>query len=499
MYVLYLYINVYLIGVSIVPSGISAVQIVTQLPDSITITWSVPIYPNGIITGYTVTVVPVRPTWGDTNDLLHNMSTSVDTVEPQATLSSLQLSTIYSFTVTAYTDAGSNTGPESEIYTLEAPPESVVPPSVIDATTTSISFSWSNPLRPNGDISNFTLQLNDSFFSVTIPGSYLNYTVSSLMPFTWYQVILTACTAGGCTTSNSIVAMTLPDAPSGLATPNATALSSTSVLVTWEPPAIPNGMIILYQVVRVFVGGDLTSQLQNTTERMVLLTGLEPNTIYTFQVICYNDGGSTRSPTVEVNTLEGVPEGIAPPILFAINSTAINVTWSFPQVPNGFITEYILIQDLTERTRFNDTVMQYISGGLEPFSTHTYIIQACTEGGCGSSDPSSATTFEAFPVGINKPVVHSITANSFIIIIQGVMTPNGIVRYLLYIADATDNVERRNVYNSTRPMDNLNISVSVDSLIPFTTYFVQFEAMNGAGSINAEQVNATTQEAGKCI
>lgn len=445
-----------------------------------------------------MTATPVRPTWGDANDLLHNMSASVNTSELRATLSSLQLSTIYSFTVTAYTDAGGNTGPETETYTLEGPPESVLSPSVTDATTTSLSFSWTNPLRPNGNIRNFTLQLDESSF--TVPGSQMNHTVFLLMPFTQYQATLTACTLSGCTSSNITVAMTLPDAPSGLAAPNVTVLSSRSILVNWQPPAVTNGMIILYQVVRVFVGADFPSELlQNTTELSALLMGLEPNTLYTLQVICYNDGGSTRSPTVDAFTLEGLPEGIAPPRLVVINSTVINITWSFPQIPNGQVTEYRLIQDLTEQITFNNTVMQYISSGLEPFSTHTYIIQACTIAGCGSSDPSNATTFEALPDGINEPIIHSITANSFVAIIQGVVNPNGLVRYFLYITKTNGNGERRTVYNSTQPMDNSNISVSVDSLLPFTTYFVQFEAMNGAGTVAAEQVNITTLEAGKCI
>ena len=479
---------------SIAPTGISAVEVVTQLSDSVTVTWGVPIYPNGIITGYTVTAVPIRPTWGDTDDLEHNMSISVNTSELRAMISSLQLSTIYSFSVTAYTDAGGTTGPESESHTLEAPPESVQSPFVTVTMRNSLSFSWSTPLRPNGNITNFTLQLNDSLFTVTIPGSQFSYTVFSLMPFTLYQAVLTACTVGGCATSNITIARTLPAPPSELAAPNATALSSTSILVNWQPPAIPNGVIILYQVVRVLEGGDFPDELlQNTTELMALLTGLEPNALYILQVIGYNDGGSTRSPRVDVFTLEGVPEGIAPPRLTVINSTAINVMWSSPQEPNGQITEYRLLQDLTEQTIFSNAVLQYVSAGLQPFSMHTYIIQACTEAGCGSSDPSNATTLEAVPNGINQPFVHSITANSFVATIQGVTNPNGMVRYFLFI---TDSLERRSVYNSTQPMDNSNISVLVDSLLPFTTYFLQFEAMNGAGRIAAEQVDVTTLEAG---
>ena len=427
------------------------------------------------------------------------MSRTVDTTDLRATFSSLQLSTIYSFTVTAYTNAGSNTGPEREIYTLEAPPEDVQPPSVIDATRTSLTFSWSNPLRPNGNIRNFTLQLNISLFTNTLSGSHMNFTVSSLTPFTQYQVMLTACTLGGCGTSDITIAATLSDAPSGLAEPNVTVLGPRSILVNWQPPAEPNGMIMLYEVVRVFVGSDIPVRqlLQNTTELMALLTGLEPNTLYTLQVICYNDGGLTRSPLARAFTLEGTPEGIAPPRLVAINSTAINITWSFPLMANGFITEYILIEDFVEQISFSNAVTEYVSDGLQPFSTHTYIIQACTEVGCGSSDPSNITTLEAVPNGINNPIIHIITANSFVAIIQGVSNPNGVVRYLLYVSDTSGSLERRNVYNSTQPMDNSNVSVLIDSLLPFTTYFVNFEAVNRAGSVTAEQVSITTTEAGK--
>jgi len=486
-----------------VPAGVSAAVSIAQGSNFITVSWSVPAYPNGILTGYTITAIPVRPTWGFTSDLQYNNSVSVNISESQqlqAMLTSLQPSTVYSVTVTAYTVIGGRTGSSIEITTSQTAPEGVNAPRAMAATTTSLTFSWSSPLRPNGEIVNYTVQLNNTLLNVTLAGDQLNYTASSLMPFTTYQVTLTACTVGGCATSNITNIMTLPRAPIGLDAPNATALGAETILVNWLPPNSPNGIIILYQVVQIFMGTDVNPApevLANTTDLMALLTGLLPNTLYTLAIVAHNDGGSTTSPTVDVLTPEGVPEGIAPPMLMVINSTAIRVIWDFPQVPNGQIIEFRLIQDLSAPLIFFDTTTAYVSSGLEPFSMHTYIIQACTSIGCGSSASTNATTLEAIPDGITVPNIHTVTAGSFVVTIQGVTNPNGLVQYFVSVID---NAEVQSVvYNGFEPMGSSTVSILVDGLLPFTTYFVQFEAMNGAGSITAEQVNVTTAESGNQI
>lgn len=485
------------------PAGVTAAVSIAQGSNFITVSWSVPAYPNGILTGYTITAIPVRPTWGFTSDLQHNNSVSVNTSESkqlQVMLTSLQPSTVYFVTVTAYTVAGGRTGSSIEITTSQTAPEGVNAPRAMTATTTSLTFSWSSPLRPNGEIVNYTVQLNNTLLNVTLAGDQLNYTASSLTPFTTYQVTLTACTVGGCATSNIANTMTLPRAPIGLDAPNATALGAETILVNWLPPNSPNGIIILYQVVQIFMGADVNPApevLANTTDLMALLTGLLPNTLYALAIVAHNDGGSTTSPTVDVLTPEGVPEGIAPPMLIVINSTAIRVIWDFPQVPNGQIIEFRLIQDLSAPLIFFDTTTAYVSSGLEPFSMHTYIIQACTRIGCGSSASANATTSEAIPDGITVPNIHTVTASSFFVTIQGVTNPNGLVQYFVSVID--DAEVQSVVYNSSEPMDSSTVSILVDGLLPFTVYFVEFEAMNGAGSINAELVNVTTAESGNQI
>jgi len=485
---------------TIVPTGIDTVVSIAQGSDFITVSWSVPTFPNGILTGYTITATPIRPTWGLANDLQHNTSVSVNTSgsqQLQAMVSSLQPSTTYSISVTAYTVAGGRTGPSIEITTSQAAPEGINAPRVMAATTTSLTLSWFSPLRPNGEIVNYFLQLNDTLLNISLAGDQLSYTATSLIPFTTYQVTLTACTVGGCATSNVANTMTLPGAPSGLDAPNATVFGAETVLVSWLPPDFPNGRIVLYQVVQVFMGLDVNPApevLANATDLMVLLTDLLPNTLYTLAIVAHNDGGSTTSPTVDVLTLEGVPEGIAPPMLTVINSTAIRVIWDFPQVSNGQIIEFRLIQDLSTPLIFFDTTTAYVSSELEPFSMHTFIIQACTRIGCGSSASANATTLEAIPNGITEPNVHTITADSFIVTIQGVTNRNGLVRYFIYVIDDTE--IRSIAYNSSEPVDTSTVSILVDGLLPFTTYFVEFEAMNGAGSTTAEQVNVTTAEAG---
>lgn len=43
-------------------------------------------------------------------------------------------------------------------------------------------------------------------------------------------------------------------------------------------------------------------------------------------------------------TVQGVPEGVEPPVVTALSSSLLNITWSEPKHPGGFIERYHLNQ-----------------------------------------------------------------------------------------------------------------------------------------------------------
>ena len=95
-----------------------------------------------------------------------------------------------------------------------------------------------------------------------------------------------------------------------------------------------------------------------------------------------------------------------------INSTAINVTWSEPDVTNGIITSYEILYSVgnildTDAISIpvvvtTNTSYQVIIGGLDPFTMYSVAVRAYTRIGAGEltntfsilTDPySKCTTF----------------------------------------------------------------------------------------------------------
>lgn len=67
-----------------------------------------------------------------------------------------------------------------------------------------------------------------------------------LTPYTTYELKTEACTRAGCTASSGVIAVTDSARPAGLANIQALAVTSSTVTLTWSPPASPNGKILRY-------------------------------------------------------------------------------------------------------------------------------------------------------------------------------------------------------------------------------------------------------------
>ena len=66
-------------------------------------------------------------------------------------------------------------------------------------------------------------------------------------------------------------------------------LTSTSLLITWDPPLMPVGDIIAYEIRYQGEGGG--QEVRNVTSTSVELTGLRPESTYTISVRAYTAAG----------------------------------------------------------------------------------------------------------------------------------------------------------------------------------------------------------------
>src|SRR6218665_142090 len=68
------------------------------------------------------------------------------------------------------------------------------------------------------------------------------------------------------------------------------------------------------------------------------VTSLQPYTDYAISVQVCTSGGCTMSPTVNVRTPSDIPQNQPAPVIDNITSTAMDLSWTDPLLPNGKIS-----------------------------------------------------------------------------------------------------------------------------------------------------------------
>ena len=373
-----------------------------------------------------------------------------------------------------------------------AVPIGVQAPIVSQVESRRLTVYWDPPLQPNGVITLYQLFVEDVLrFSGTVNSTIID----NLEPFTEYSFFIQACTNIGCSNSSASTGQTLPDSPMGLAAPNLTVLSPSSIQANWDEPDMPNGVILRFELRRLF--GPELSQSEIEFSGLGLettVTGLEPNTLYSFQLFVFNGGGFASSSVVDALTLEDIPDGIIAPDADPINATAVLVSWSPPSQPNGDIVQYMLYQNGT--LIFSGLELSYTVGALQPFTYYSYSISACTVRGCGSSNQSTVQTFEGVPVGYVQPTIIDTTPYSITLQLNEVQRSNGIVEYALYYMESSELPAESGdlvlAFNGS-----VARRVEVTGLMPYTNYSFVLEVSNSAGTLMGSPFTVQTDPTGK--
>lgn len=95
-----------------------------------------------------------------------------------------------------------------------------------------------------------------------------------------------------------------------------------------------------------------------------------------------------------------VPEDVAAPLLVAVSSTAVRVTWTEPSTPNGIILLYrvftvSLVTGEQQLLLLSGSVEQVLVEELQPYTEYGFIVEACTTVGCNASQVASIFTLES--------------------------------------------------------------------------------------------------------
>lgn len=231
---------------------------------------------------------------------------------------------------------------------------------------------------------------------------------------------------------------------------------------------------------------------------------LSPDTAYSFFIEAFNSVGSTRSATISTRTLEGRPMGQTPPTLVAVSAEEISASWNAPTTLNGVIDRYELVLVTigaegvitSEVVVFTGLARMATIGNLLPFTLYTFIVRACTSGGCGPSDPNTVQTLQAPPTFQAMPNVSTLTNMSLLVEWDTPDMPNGnVVQYEIRQREAPFQGDGMSIGNVSSVVQ-LFVAVDLQSFTEYEFSVVSYTQEGGTGS---EWTRGRTADASKLL
>ncbi|KAK6307053.1 hypothetical protein J4Q44_G00222010 [Coregonus suidteri] len=481
------------------PENIPAPYVTPLSPHALNITWTPPDTPNGVISSYGVWMNGV---------LVQNSSSlwfSVDHLSPWS---------LHSFRVQACTSQGCALGPLVERRTLEMAPVGPVVLEVGSEGPTSLRAKWSQPAKPNGNIT-YTLLYShtgpghddgddegdgDSVYNSSEAGRWVS--VGGLQPYSNYSLMVRACNTMGCVDSLPTAVSMLPTAPDGVMPPGGLDATPASLQVSWLPPGRANAPGPLYYdlQMRATPDGPIQELLNNVTSTFShTVEGLSSYTDYLFRVVVSHTHGETASDWTSLRTAEDSPGPVDPPVVSALQSQSASVSWAPPAQPNGVITQYTLhlnstlsLSHSTATVPGNTTT--YILHNLQPYQLYSLQLEACTTAGCTlSGEFQSFHTPAAPPEGVPAPHLYSDTPTSVLLSWGAPERSNGelegwVVERRVRGTQQVSTVVR--LPPAPPPLSYLDHS---SALSPWTSYQYRLVASTQAGSNTSTWANITTR------
>ncbi|KYN03009.1 PREDICTED: putative tyrosine-protein kinase Wsck [Cyphomyrmex costatus] len=162
--------------------------------------------------------------------------------------------------------------------------------------------------------------------------------------------------------------------------------------ITWQPPDIPNGKVILYTIRAVveetFSSNDLPpieSQIQGGSSNMTILRGLQPGTKYHISITASNTQESSESANVTGWTLIGPPDKPAVPKILERGNNTITVMFTEGHSEYGPISAYQVLvvqadaipppaedEYLNYKSALEQGLSYYIAAQFDPLDFHSY-------------------------------------------------------------------------------------------------------------------------------
>ncbi|KAH0618705.1 hypothetical protein JD844_018135 [Phrynosoma platyrhinos] len=309
--------------------------------------------------------------------------------------------------------------------TVKALPKPPIDTLVTETTATSVTLTWDSG---NADpISYYVIQYKPKSLEGTfqeVDGvATTRYSIGGLSPFSEYEFrIIAVNNIGRSPPSELVEARTGEQAPSSAPLKvQARMLSASTMLVQWEQPEEPNGLIRGY---RVYYTTDphlplSMWQKHNTDDSHLTTVGsLITGTTYSIRVLAFTSvGDGPPSEIIQVKTQQGVPAQPADFQAEAESDTQIMLTWL--PASQERITKYELVyweaaDGVQHKVEFDQT-SSYAVEGLKPDTLYKFQLGARSELGLGVYTPVlEARTAQSTPSAPPQEVVCVSTSSTAI-------------------------------------------------------------------------------------
>ncbi|XP_054950298.2 receptor-type tyrosine-protein phosphatase F isoform X19 [Pan paniscus] len=300
--------------------------------------------------------------------------------------------------------------------TVKALPKPPIDLVVTETTATSVTLTWdsgnSEPVTYYGI--QYRAAGTEGPFQEVDGVATTRYSIGGLSPFSEYAFrVLAVNSIGRGPPSEAVRARTGEQAPSSPPRRvQARMLSASTMLVQWEPPEEPNGLVRGY---RVYYTPDSRRppnawHKHNTDAGLLTTVGsLLPGITYSLRVLAFTAvGDGPPSPTIQVKTQQGVPAQPADFQAEVASDTRIQLSWLLP--PQERIIMYELVywaaedEDQQHKVTFDPT-SSYTLEDLKPDTLYRFQLAARSDMGVGVFTPTiEARTAQSMPSGPPRKV-----------------------------------------------------------------------------------------------
>ncbi|XP_075528367.1 tyrosine-protein phosphatase Lar isoform X4 [Dermacentor variabilis] len=382
------------------------------------------------------------------------------------------------------------------VQALPRPPTNL---AVSDVTATSVRLSWSYEGSGSDNIRYYVVQYKprqaNREYSETSGITMPYHHVRDLSPYTEYEFYVIAVNDLGRGSPTVPVTVTTGETEPGSAPRNlqARTLSSSTVVVQWDPPKEPNGQVMGYNVYYTTQPSIPTQSWNAQTvdnNQLTTISNLTPQTIYTIRVQAFTSRGpGPFSSPVQVKTQQGVPSQPRNLKAVAVSPTAIQLNWTRPLDPAEMVVGYELYWNDTftqqQEQRSLPDGQNFLLEGLYPDTVYYIWLAARSGTGEGAATPPLPVRTDQYVPG--EPRTVKVTALNSTALAVSWKPPsnrdrNGLIRgYQIHVQEMNRHGDLINEPLRYDVADETAEEYNVTGLQPDTEYSVQVAAVTRKG------------------